>query len=94
MVFAGDKSRLADVRAADAGFPLRGVLRVRDASGVEQTVHAPPAGAVYVDHEVLVALGVEVGAKVQVGGRDLAIAGEIVRSPDSGNVFRLAPRAA
>ena len=26
VVFVGDKSRLSDVRAADAGFPLRGVL--------------------------------------------------------------------
>ena len=92
VVFVGDKSRLSDVRAADAGFPLRGVFSVRGASGVEETVHTPAAGSVYVDHEILVALGIEVGARVQVGGRDLAIAGDIVRSPDSGNVFRLAPR--
>jgi putative ABC transport system permease protein len=92
VVFAGDKSRLADVRAAGADFPLRGVFSVRGAAGGEQIVHAPAPGTVYVDHEVLVALGVDVGAKVQVGGRDLAIAGDIVRSPDSGNVFRLAPR--
>ncbi len=55
-------------------------------------VHTPVEGSVYVDHEVLVALDVAVGAKVQVGGRDFSIAGDIVRSPDSGNVFRLAPR--
>jgi len=92
VVFVGDKSRLCDVRASGPGFPLRGVLSVRDASGVEKSVHAPDAGTVYVDHEVLVALGVDIGASVQVGGRDLKLAGEIVRSPDSGNVFRLAPR--
>ena len=33
VVFAGDKSRLADVRAAGADFPLRGVFSVRGASG-------------------------------------------------------------
>ncbi|HJT99158.1 MAG TPA: FtsX-like permease family protein [Rhodanobacteraceae bacterium] len=92
VVFVGDKSRLCDVRAAGAGFPLRGVLSVRDASGAERVVHAPEPGTVYADHEVLVALGVAAGANVQVGGRDFALAGEIVRSPDSGNVFRLAPR--
>jgi putative ABC transport system permease protein len=92
VVFAQDKSRLCDVRAADSRFPLRGVFSARDSAGSEKIVHAPDAGAIYVDHEVLVALGVRVGDKVQVGGRDLAIAGEIVRSPDSGNVFRLAPR--
>ncbi len=92
VVFAGEKSRLSDVRAADASFPLRGVFEVRGADGTSKTVHTPPPGSVYVDHEVLVALGVEVGAKVQVGGRDMTLAGDIVRSPDSGNVFRLAPR--
>jgi putative ABC transport system permease protein len=92
VVFAGDRSRLCDVRAADAAFPLRGVLSVRGANGAEEIVHAPAPGSVYVDHEVLVALGVHVGGTLQVGGRDIAIAGEIARSPDSGNVFRLAPR--
>ena len=92
VVFSGEKSRLADVRAADAGFPLRGMFTVRDESGVERNAHTPPQGSVYVDHEVLVALGVGLGANVQVGGRDLALAGEIVRSPDGGEIFRLAPR--
>ncbi|HKE49603.1 MAG TPA: FtsX-like permease family protein [Rhodanobacteraceae bacterium] len=92
VVFAGDKSRLADVRAADAGFPLRGVFSVHDAGGAETLVHAPAPGSVYVDHEIGVALERGVGASVQVGGRDMTIAGEIVRSPDGGNVFRLAPR--
>ncbi len=31
--------------------------------------------------------------RLQIGGRDLVVAGEITRSPDSGNLFRLAPRA-
>ena len=91
VVFAGDKSRLCDVRATDAAFPLRGVLSVLDASHMERIVHGPPEGSVYLDHEVLVALDVPVGGKVQVGGRDLTVGGEIARSPDGGSVFRLAP---
>src|SRR5262249_45086011 len=71
VVFAGDKSRLCDVRATDSAFPLRGVLSVLDASRVERVVHGPPSGSVYVDHEVLVALDVRVGDEVQVGGRDV-----------------------
>ncbi|HEY0179196.1 MAG TPA: FtsX-like permease family protein, partial [Dokdonella sp.] len=51
-----------------------------------------PPGSVYADHAALVALGVGVGANVQLGGRDLAVAGEIAKSPDGGNLFRLAPR--
>lgn len=92
VVFAGDRNRLCDVRAADENFPLRGALSARGTDGIERVVHAPAAGSVYVDHEVLVALQVRVGQRLQVGGRDLTVAGEIVRSPDDGNVFRLAPR--
>ncbi|MGH8172711.1 MAG: ABC transporter permease, partial [Rhodanobacteraceae bacterium] len=92
VVFAGEKSKLVDVRAADASFPLRGTFAVLDRDGAERIVHAPTAGSVYGDHDALVALGVGVGANLQLGGRDLAIAGEISKSPDGGQVFRLAPR--
>jgi len=92
VVFANDKSRLCDVRAADAGFPLRGVFAVRDKNGSETIAHTPPQGSVYVDHDALVALDVGVGASVQVGGRDFTVAGEISRSPDGGQIFHLSPR--
>ncbi len=92
VLFANERSQLCDVRASDAAFPLRGSLSVRDAQGHEVPAHAPPAGAVYADHAALVALGVGVGATVQLGGRDLVVTGEIARAPDGGNPFRIAPR--
>jgi putative ABC transport system permease protein len=92
VVFAGEASRLADIRAADAAFPLRGVLAVHGASGAEDIVHGPPSGVVYAESAILSALNVKPGDKIQIGGRDLTLAGEITRSPDSGNLFRIAPR--
>jgi putative ABC transport system permease protein len=92
VVFAQDKSRLVDIRAADNEYPLRGVLSVRGAGGAEHVAHAPAPGSVYADHDALVALGVGAGANLQLGGRDFAIAGEIAKSPDGGEIFRLAPR--
>jgi len=92
VAFSGEKSRLVDIRAADAKFPLRGVLAARDKGGVEQIVHGPATGDVYAEPAVLTALDVAVGGRIQIGGRDLTIAGEITRSPDSANLFRLAPR--
>ncbi|MGH8122136.1 MAG: ABC transporter permease [Rudaea sp.] len=92
VVFAGNASSLADIRATDAAFPLRGVLAVRDARGAERVVHAPAPGAVYAEPAVLAALAVKVGDRLQIGGRDLVIDGEITRAPDSANLFRLAPR--
>jgi putative ABC transport system permease protein len=92
VVFAGEKSRLCDIRASDEAFPLRGALTVIDASGNETAAHAPPAGTVYADHAVIAALDIAVGGKLQLGGRDLIVAGEIGKSPDGGNLFRIAPR--
>jgi putative ABC transport system permease protein len=92
VVFAGETSKLADVRASDGAFPLRGALSVLDAGGAEKPAHAPPPRTIYADHAALVALGVGVGAKVQLGGRDLLVGGEIAKSPDGGNLFRIAPR--
>ncbi|HET6545461.1 MAG TPA: FtsX-like permease family protein, partial [Rhodanobacteraceae bacterium] len=92
VVFAGDASQFCDIRASDTAFPLRGVLSVRDAGGVERVAHAPAPGAIYADHRALVALGVPIGASVQVGGRDLRVAGEIAQTPDGSGLIRLAPR--
>ena len=92
VVFAGDASRLADIRAADSAYPLRGVLAIREADGAERIVHGPAPGTVYAESAVLAALDVGVGKPLRIGGRDLTIAGEITRAPDSGNLFRLAPR--
>ena len=92
VLFAGGRSQLCDVRASDPAFPLRGELEIRDASGAIRAAQAPPVGSVFADHAALVALGVAVGANVQLGGRDLVVAGEISKAPDNGNLFRLAPR--
>ncbi|HEY2397296.1 MAG TPA: FtsX-like permease family protein [Rudaea sp.] len=92
VVFAGEVSRLADIRASDAAYPLRGALVVREADGAERIVHGPAPGTVYAEPAVLAALDLTVGKPLRIGGRDLTIAGEITRSPDSGNLFRLAPR--
>ncbi|MGB8377809.1 MAG: FtsX-like permease family protein, partial [Rhodanobacteraceae bacterium] len=85
-------SQFCEIRASDQAFPLRGVMGVLDAHGVERNVHAPPPGLVYADHRALVALGRGVGDSVQIGGRDLRVAGEIARMPDGGELIQLAPR--
>lgn len=90
VVFAGDASQFTEIRAVDPAFPLRGTLSVRDADGGERTAPAPATGEVYADRAVLVGLGRRVGERLQIGGRDLAIAGEIVNAP-GGSVFQFAP---
>lgn len=93
VAFAHDQTQLLDVLAAGPGYPLRGTLELSDAAGHSWNGRSPPAGKVYLDHRSLVALNVTVGQPLQLGGRKLTIAAELVRQPDGGQLLALAPRA-
>src|SRR4051794_21409262 len=67
VLFANGKSQLADVRAVDAAYPLRGELRVRDADAREATAHGPPPGSVFAEHRLLVALDLKPGDVLDIG---------------------------
>jgi putative ABC transport system permease protein len=93
VAFVGERSQLVEVQATDAAYPLRGTLEVRGADGRSHAAHGPARGVLYLDHRAMVGLGIRPGQTVQVGGRDLRVAGELVRQPDGGELFALAPRA-
>ncbi|HET6913450.1 MAG TPA: FtsX-like permease family protein [Rhodanobacteraceae bacterium] len=93
VAFANQRSQLLEVIAADAHWPLRGKLVILGTRGRDLVAHAPPRGEVYLDHRALVALDLHVGERVQLGGRELAIAAQLQREPDGGGLFALAPRA-
>lgn len=93
VAFAQQQSQLLDVLAADNAYPLRGTLLIADAGGKQTVSHGPAGGTVFLDHRALVALNRHVGDNVQVGGRDLRIAGELVQEPDGGELVAMAPRA-
>ena len=93
VAFAHEQSQLLDVQATDGAYPLRGKVELLDLHGRSISGHGPPPGAVYLDHRALVALGLKLGDTVQLGGRELRIEAELVRQPDGGELFALAPRA-
>ncbi|HKT41238.1 MAG TPA: FtsX-like permease family protein, partial [Rhodanobacteraceae bacterium] len=93
VAFAGDRSQLLSVTAGDGAWPLRGKLTIVGRGNRSHVTHAPPAGSVYLDHRALAALQLEVGDRVQVGGMELGIAGELDQQPGGGDLIALAPRA-
>ncbi|WP_426688955.1 ABC transporter permease [Rhodanobacter ginsengiterrae] len=91
VAFAHEQTQLLDVQAVDARYPLRGTLEL---AGTTKPGNSGPApGEVYLDHRALTALGLKVGQPLQLGGRALTIAAELVRQPDGGELLALAPRA-
>lgn len=92
VVFVDGKSQLAQVNATDSSYPLRGVFRVRTTDGSELDAHAPAAGQAYADGLLLTALGLKPGDTLELAGKPLQVAGEILRQPDGGSMFSLAPR--
>ncbi|MGN2244583.1 ABC transporter permease [Frateuria sp. GZRR33] len=92
VAFAGERGQLLDVDAVDGAWPLRGTLEL-STHGASAAGHGPAPGTVYLDHRALVALGLDVGDRVQVGGQELTVAAELVSQPDGGQLVALAPRA-
>ncbi|WEN16303.1 ABC transporter permease [Rhodanobacter sp. AS-Z3] len=91
VAFAHEQTQLLDVQAVDTRYPLRGTLELGGAAANKSG--GPAAGEVYLDHRALVALNLHVGQPLQLGGRTLTIAAELIRQPDGGELLALAPRA-
>ncbi|KAF1685026.1 oxidoreductase [Pseudoxanthomonas broegbernensis] len=94
VLFHGDASQMATVKGVDAGYPLRGQLRVaRDANGLApEAARAPPPGQAYADPRILEALGATVGERIEFGSGHVRIARVLLAEPDaSGGLMEMAP---
>lgn len=93
------QAQLASIKAVSAGYPLRGELRITtdpaDASEAlgTKTRAVPAPGTVWVDANLLPAIGVKVGEPLQLGDRRFTIAQLVAAEPDRGASFaNFAPR--
>jgi len=95
MVASGQRSRLAQVRAVEPAFPLRGALELRlegeSASGAAQLL-AGQRNA-WMAPELMAQLGVEVGDEIRVGSAAFRIVDAVERDAGSAaSGFAFAPR--
>lgn len=94
VLFQGDASQMASIKAVEAGYPLRGALRVRATPGGALIADAgmPAKGQAYADPRLLQALGLEAGDDLEFGAGTLRIAGIIESEPDAGgDLLTLSP---
>lgn len=94
VLFNGDASQMASIKAVQAGYPLRGTLRVRATPGGALIAEAgmPAKGQAYADPRLLQGLGLKAGDDLEFGAGTLRIAGIIEAEPDTGgDLLTLSP---
>jgi len=94
VIFAGDASALATIKAVSDTYPLRGNVRISDALfGAQRTVdYIPPRGQVWADGALLARVGADVGDTLSVGESGLVVAAVLTYRPDQSMGFAsLAP---
>jgi len=87
----GGQIKLVALKAVEAGYPLRGNLRLSLSAAPNAAVTtvraAPPPGQVWVEAAVLEALNLQVGDALLLGDSSLRIARVLVNEPDRGAGF-------
>ena len=94
VVFAGDLSALATIKAVDDNYPLRGAVRISDTLfGEQRTVSSTPLrGEVWADGALLARIGADVGDSVLLGETDMRVSAVLTYRPDQSIGFAsLAP---
>jgi putative ABC transport system permease protein len=97
MVLKGDSSELAEIKAVEAGFPLRGHLTIsRQAATATAEPHSaeiPEAGTVWIEPRLAQKLALKIGDEISVGESQFKIAAFLLQEPSrGGDMFSIAPR--
>lgn len=94
VLFHGDDSQMANIKAVSAGYPLRGELRVGRAlhDAASETAGTPPPGEAYADPRLMQALGLKIGDALEFGAGSLTVTRVLQAEPDtSGELMQLSP---
>jgi putative ABC transport system permease protein len=95
VVVKGDKLELAEVKAVDSSYPIRGHLRTSEnLFGKENITNTiPTPGSVWVDSRLLQALQVKSGGIINLGAAEFIVEKILTYEPDrGGDLFNIAPR--
>ena len=95
MVIVGEVNQLAEIKAVESGFPLRGNLTIgQQVNDLGQLVRSTPAkGEVWLEPRLANLLNVKVGDVVELGESKLRISAILIREPSrGGDMFGFAPR--
>jgi putative ABC transport system permease protein len=95
MVTHGDRLELIELKAVDAGYPLRGAVAIAPApfAAEREVGHGPPRGEVWIETRLLSALGISIGDRIGIGASEPKTTAVLALEPDrGGDQFSIAPR--
>ncbi|MGJ8620041.1 MAG: ABC transporter permease [Methylophilaceae bacterium] len=95
MAIAGEKNQLAEIKALNTGFPLRGDMTVQFSVDAEAQVvkTIPNPGEAWIEPRLANLLSIGLGDLVELGSTQLRVSGIITREPSrGGDMFSFAPR--
>lgn len=95
MVFANDTMMLADIRAVNENYPLKGDIKVTDTPfGIGVAIDAiPMPGETWVESQMFQTLGLSVGDTIEVGDKPFVITRVLSEVPDAGfSIFNSNPK--
>lgn len=89
VVFYGEESSLASIRAVGEGYPLRGKVKIAEAPFApgRETAQIPARGEVWLDSRLLARLAAEVGDDVNIGASTFRVSQVLDYRPDQGSAF-------
>jgi putative ABC transport system permease protein len=98
MVLKDEMSELAEIKAVEAGFPLRGHLTISkqsttSAKAEPSSTDIPAPGTVWMEPRLAQKLALKIGDEVSVGESQFTIAAFVLQEPSrGGDMFSIAPR--
>ncbi|MDP8566285.1 ABC transporter permease [Methylophilus aquaticus] len=98
MVVKDESSELAEIKAIEAGFPLRGYLTISKQSATDVKAEQPSAeipapGTVWMEPRLAQKLALKIGDEISVGESQFAVAAFVLQEPSrGGDMFSIAPR--
>lgn len=93
MLRVGEQLKLADLRAVDGGYPLRGEIVLAAEQGVAPASGIPARGELWLSAAGARQLAAQVGQQVQIGQLSLRLAAIVEAEPDAAlDYFEVAPR--
>jgi len=95
VIVVGERTQLTAIKAVDTHYPLRGELLIGDSAADRRTpaTAAPASGSVWVEPRMLLQIGADTGAVVEVGELRMSIDRVLFMDPAIGAGFQnFAPR--